>query len=92
MDSRNLTSGGTIGTGISGSAPGDWSIQRTGAGIASASIVTRSGITHKEILLNCSGANDETISCSWKAIKPLSALGLKVGDKIKIIIEINTQD
>ncbi len=88
FDSRNLTSGGTIGIGISGSAPGDWSIQRTGSGVASASIITRSDIAHKEILLNCSGASDETISYSWKATKTLSSLGLSVGDKIKVLVEI----
>jgi len=88
FDSRNLTSGGTIGTGISGVAPGDWNIQRTGSSVASASIITHPDMAYKQILLNCSGASDETISCTWKATKTLSSLGLSAGDKVKILVEI----
>lgn len=88
------TSGGTLGAGIIGPAvPADWSLARTGTATATFTIPARTdGVSGNLIRLDCTGGDGEVISASWKATKTLASLGMAVGDKIKLMVEIGGYD
>lgn len=93
-DPRNLTTGGTINTGITGTgAPGDWSLKRTGAAEAAYTSVARTdGIPGNFIQLDASGVGGDSVTADWKATKSLTSLGLAVGDRIRFACEVGGFD
>lgn len=93
-DPRALTTGGTLGTGVTGAVPpGDWSTQGTGSASGFVSLLPRTdGVMGNFIVVEASGANNENVTCQWKATKTLATLGLAVGDEIEVFVEIGGWD